>query len=108
MRALQQTPWALEAADCLQAVRALAQSEDLSREEIELRLAQYAESARGHFCPEAAFEPLAMRLRAVARLVGDHPSARADWLGLFDAAMLEARVDAVARRGPDAAIAHAA
>jgi|JI8StandDraft_1071087.scaffolds.fasta_scaffold145170_2 hypothetical protein len=102
MRETDYTAWALEMADCLRCVAELAQSEDLSPEEIELRLAQYAESAQGHWCPEAAFDPLAGRLRAIARLVSAYPSARADWNCRVAAAMLKASMDHVAQRSSDA------
>lgn len=51
---------------CLDAIAALATDGGITEEERALRLAQYAASAAGVWCPEVAFDPVATSLRRIA------------------------------------------
>ena len=51
---------------CLAASEALALEVDIPVEDIAARFAEYAECAAGIYCPEVAFDPIALRLRAIA------------------------------------------
>ena len=65
---------------CLTAIDELATDDGLTPAEREMRLAQYAECAAGAWCPEAGFDPVAIRLRALAeRLRGEAPEVAAAW-----------------------------
>jgi hypothetical protein len=72
---------------CLTAMRELAAEEDLAPAARALRLAQYAECAAGHYCPEVAFDPVAMALRSIAaRLEAERIDAAIveTWLAVVD------------------------
>lgn len=64
---------------CLDAFAALAAADDLAPDEIALRLAQYAECVRGLPCPEVAFDPTAVHLRAIEGALRDLPEDLAAW-----------------------------
>jgi hypothetical protein len=55
-----------ELASCLLSIASLLRDEDNLDDALALRLAQYAACALGEYCPEVAFDPLAVRLRTVA------------------------------------------
>jgi hypothetical protein len=54
-------------AECLSRIAELLADEEIPFDERALRLRQYTGSARGIYCPEVAFDPLAIRLRAIAQ-----------------------------------------
>jgi len=68
-----------ELARCLAAIAALVADDSIPLEERELRLRQYAAAAAGEYCPEVAFDPIAIRLLALS-LPGDPTLEVADAL----------------------------
>jgi len=99
---------ALEMSDCLQALVDFTSSDELSPEEVELRVSQYTECARGHWCPEAAFDPLAARLRTLSGLLARHPELRADWECRVTAAIVQSMIGRSRARVAPEALAQAA
>lgn len=70
-----------EMRDCLHTLSSFAQSNDLDPELIALRASQFAECARGRLPPEVAFDPTAIRVRALAsRVAAASTRAYDDWL----------------------------
>ncbi len=75
----------IEMRGCLDAIAEVAAADDLEPDEIALRLAQYADGARGDSCPEAAFDPVYLALRRVASRLQTAPEcARERWLRCVD------------------------
>jgi hypothetical protein len=73
---------------CLAAMRELAAEQDIDAGARALRLSQYAQCAAGHYCPEVAFDPVAIELRAIAaRLEAERvfPALVATWRALVAA-----------------------
>ena len=68
---------------CLAAVAELAADGGLTPEETSLRLAQFLACAEGEGCPEVAFDPTAMRLRAIDRALQGRRGAREEWRRRF-------------------------
>lgn len=66
---------------CLAAIAEFHDADDLSPQEAALRLAQFAACAEGRGCPEVAFDPTALRLRAVDLALRDRRHEREAWRG---------------------------
>lgn len=66
-----------EFATCLESIAALLRDEDGFDDALALRLAQYAECAQGEYCPEVAFDPVAIRLRSIAERLRHLPARSA-------------------------------
>ena len=85
MRAHPGFPFDIEMRGCLDAIAEVVAADDLEPAEVALRLAQYADGARGAACPEAAFDPVYLALRRVAsRLEAASECARERWLRCVD------------------------
>jgi hypothetical protein len=96
----------VEMRGCLAAITEVAAADDLEPAEIALRLAQYADGARGDACPEATFDPVYLALRRVAsRLQAAPEGARERWLRCVDEAVARerGRTRAAARQDQPAA-----
>lgn len=63
----------------LAAIDEIARADDLATHEKSLRLSQLSACARGLPCPELAFDPTALRLRAIADALRDRPVERDAW-----------------------------
>lgn len=70
---------------CLAAIADLARADDLLPHETVLRLRQLLECAHGAPCPEVAFDPTAIRLRAIDVALRDRPEERELWQGRVQA-----------------------
>lgn len=70
-----------------EAIRGLMSEPDLSASEIALRSAQYEASALGQYCPEVAFDPTAVALRAFAARQRRSATRWARWCALVREAL---------------------
>lgn len=72
-------------AGCQDEIVSLLAEEEIPIEDRALRLEQLASSAAGIYCPEVAFDPLALRLRSIAQRVLGLPAwmrSRSAWAHL--------------------------
>lgn len=69
------------------ALRGLASDDDLSDDEVTSRRAQYLASALGEYCPEVAFDPMALELRACAARQRRSAARWARWRAALTAAL---------------------
>lgn len=77
---------------CLAAIDALGGATELTRAEVALRLDRYGVCAKGGFCPEAAFDPVAVALRLLSTALADHPAVREAWEVRVERSIARARV----------------
>jgi len=52
---------------CLAAIADLSSDAEIPLDQLESRFSYYAECAGGAYCPEVAFDPIAIRLRSIAQ-----------------------------------------
>ncbi len=78
---------------CLAAIDALGGATDLSTSEVALRLDRYGVCAKGGFCPDVAFDPVAVALRLLWSALADHPAVREAWEFRIERSIARARLN---------------